>query len=84
MYHDMKSLNELQDQFEKLGPLLFGFHDGQSEAPKIMSQRVKGTNFYLCIYLQMYLLLFVFLDKRLLLGPIPRSKQPKGTGRCHI
>jgi hypothetical protein len=40
MYHDLKSLNELQDQFEKLGPLVFGFHDGQSEAPKIMSQRV--------------------------------------------
>jgi hypothetical protein len=41
MFHDLKSLNELDDQFEKLGPLRFGFHDGQSEAPKINAQRVK-------------------------------------------
>ena len=41
MFHDLKSLNELDDQFEKLGPLIFGFHDGHSEAPKIMAQRVK-------------------------------------------
>ena len=24
-----------------LGPLMFGFHDGQSEAPKIMAKKVK-------------------------------------------
>jgi len=40
MFHDMKSLNEFEDQFEKLGPLIFGFHDGQCEAPKIHAQRV--------------------------------------------
>ena len=40
MFHDLKSLNELQDQFEKLGPLMLGFHDGQCEAPKINAQKV--------------------------------------------
>ncbi len=40
MFHDMKSLNELQDQYEKLGPLMLGFHDGQCEAPKVQAQRV--------------------------------------------
>ena len=31
---------EFEESFEKLGPLMFGFHDGQSEAPKIMARKV--------------------------------------------
>lgn len=40
-FTDMKAVNEFQEQFEKLGPLMFGLHDGQSEAPKINAQKVK-------------------------------------------
>jgi carboxylesterase type B len=60
MFHDMNSLDEFQDQFEKLGPLMFGFHDGQCEAPKIQAQRV--NRIYLvnliifCYIIYMYLL----------------------------
>merc|ERR1719325_128359 len=36
---------EFEENFEKFGPLMFGFHDGQSEAPKVMAKKVK--DFYL-------------------------------------
>ena len=36
---------EFEANFEKYGPLMFGFHDGQAEAPKVMAGRVK--DFYL-------------------------------------
>jgi carboxylesterase type B len=38
---DKSGVKEFEDQFEKLGQLMFGLHDGQSEAPKIMSKQVK-------------------------------------------
>ena len=40
-FTDPKTVKEFEADFEKLGPLLFGLHDGQSEAPKIMAQRVR-------------------------------------------
>ena len=39
--HDKKAIREFESEFEKLGPYLFGFHDGQCEAPKIHSQQIK-------------------------------------------
>ena len=41
LMHDMKSFREIESDFEKLGPMVFGFHDGQCEAPKIHSNQVK-------------------------------------------
>ena len=38
---DMKGVREFEEQYEKLGPLMFGLHDGMSEAPKVNAQRVK-------------------------------------------
>ena len=38
---DMKGVHEFEEQYEKLGPLMFGLHDGMSEAPKVNAQRVK-------------------------------------------
>ena len=40
-FNDMKTVREFEEDFEKLGPLMFGLHDGQSEAPKINAQRVR-------------------------------------------
>lgn len=40
-FADMAGVREFEESLEKYGPLMFGFHDGQSEAPKIMSKRVK-------------------------------------------
>ena len=40
-FADMKGVREFEDSFEKFGPLMFGLHDGQSEAPKVMAQKVK-------------------------------------------
>jgi len=40
-FADMGGVREFEESFEKLGPLMFGFHDGQSEAPKIMARKVK-------------------------------------------
>ena len=39
--HDMKAIKEIEDEFERLGPYLFGFHDGQCEAPKIHAGQIK-------------------------------------------
>ncbi len=39
-FADMKAVREFEEEFEKYGPLMFGLHDGQSEAPKINAQRV--------------------------------------------
>ena len=47
-FSDMKAVAEFNDQFEKLGPLVFGFHDGQTEAPKIQAQAVSYTTTYSC------------------------------------
>ena len=33
-------IKEFNEKFELLGPLMFGLHDGQTEAPKIQSQKV--------------------------------------------
>jgi len=38
---DMKGVREFEEQYEKLGPLMFGLHDGMSEAPKVNAQRVR-------------------------------------------
>ena len=38
---DMKGVREFEESFEKFGPMMFGLHDGQSEAPKVMAQKVK-------------------------------------------
>lgn len=40
-FSDMKSVREFESEFEKLGPLMFGLHDGQSEAPKVNAQKVR-------------------------------------------
>ncbi len=37
---DMKAVREFESEFEKYGPLLFGVHDGHSEAPKVNAQKV--------------------------------------------
>jgi hypothetical protein len=42
LMQDKKAIHELQESYEKLGPYLFGFHDGQCEAPKIHSQQVSS------------------------------------------
>ena len=39
-FSDMAGVRDFEENFEKIGPLLFGFHDGQSEAPKIMAKKV--------------------------------------------
>lgn len=44
-FDDMAGVREFEEKFEKLGPLMFGFHDGQSEAPKMMAKKVR--DFYL-------------------------------------
>ena len=41
LMHDQKAIRELEEGFDRLGPYLFGFHDGQCEAPKIHSQQIK-------------------------------------------
>ena len=33
-------IKEFNEKYEMLGPLMFGFHDGQTEAPKIQAQKV--------------------------------------------
>ena len=33
-------IKEFNEKFELLGPLMFGLHDGQTEAPKIQAQKV--------------------------------------------
>ena len=40
-FADMKGVREFEEGFEKFGPMMFGLHDGQSEAPKVMAQKVK-------------------------------------------
>jgi hypothetical protein len=42
-FADMAGVREFEENFEKYGPLMFGLHDGQSEAPKIMAKRVSST-----------------------------------------
>jgi len=44
-FDDMSGVREWEDKFAQLGPLVFGLHDGQSEAPKIMAKKVK--DFYI-------------------------------------
>jgi len=44
-FSDPAGVQEFKEQFETLGPLMFGFHSGQAEAPKIMAKKVK--DFYL-------------------------------------
>ena len=34
-FADMRGVREFEEGFEKLGPQMFGFSDGQSEAPKV-------------------------------------------------
>lgn len=40
-FSDMSGVKEFEESYEKYGPLMFGFHDGQSEAPKMMAKKVK-------------------------------------------
>ena len=40
-FNDMPGVREFEENFEKYGPLMFGLHDGQSEAPKVMAQKVR-------------------------------------------
>ncbi len=42
-FMDMKAVREFEAEFEKYGPLMFGLHDGQSEAPKINAQKVRNV-----------------------------------------
>ena len=41
LLHDKKAIREIEDEFERLGPYIFGFHDGQCEAPKIHAAQIK-------------------------------------------
>jgi len=41
LMHDKKAIKEIEDEFERLGPYLFGFHDGHCEAPKIHASQIK-------------------------------------------
>jgi len=41
LMHDKKAIKEIEDEYERLGPYLFGFHDGQCEAPKIHAAQIK-------------------------------------------
>ena len=34
-FNDMAGVREFEESYDKLGPLMFGLHDGQSEAPKV-------------------------------------------------
>ena len=43
-------IKEFNEKYEMLGPLMFGFHDGQTEAPKIQAQKVVTLNY---VYLAM-------------------------------
>ena len=36
-FEDMAGVREWEEKFAELGPLVFGLHDGQSEAPKVCS-----------------------------------------------
>ena len=40
-FSEMKTVREFEEDFEKIGPLMFGLHDGQSEAPKVNAQKVR-------------------------------------------
>ena len=40
LFSDDKAVEEFNTEFEKYGPLAFGFHDGQTEAPKIQAASV--------------------------------------------
>ena len=44
-FDDPAGVVEFEENFDKFGPLMFGFHDGQAEAPKVMAKKVK--DFYL-------------------------------------
>ena len=45
LFSDPAGVVDFEENFEKYGPLMFGFHDGQAEAPKVMAKKVK--DFYL-------------------------------------
>jgi len=40
-FDQMEGVREFESDFEKLGPLMFGLHDGQTEAPKANAQKVR-------------------------------------------
>jgi len=44
-FSDLAGVQEFESKFPELGPLMFGLHEGQSEAPKIMAKKVR--DFYL-------------------------------------
>jgi len=44
-FADPAGVVDFDENFDKYGPLMFGFHDGQAEAPKVMAKKVK--DFYL-------------------------------------
>ena len=44
-FADEAGVKEFENKFERLGPLMFGLHDGQSEAPKVMAKKVKDHYF---------------------------------------
>ena len=39
-------IKEFNEKYEVLGPLMFGLHDGQTEAPKIQAQKVVFSLFH--------------------------------------
>jgi len=44
-FADEEGVKEFETKFEKYGPLMFGFHDGQSEAPMMNAKKVKDHYF---------------------------------------
>jgi carboxylesterase type B len=44
-FADETGAKEFEDKFEKYAPLMFGLHDGQSEAPMMMAKKVKDHYF---------------------------------------
>jgi len=44
-FADDAGVKDFEEKFEKYGPLMFGFHDGQSEAPMMNAKKVKDHYF---------------------------------------
>ena len=46
-FNDMRGVREFEENYEKYGPMMFGLHDGQSEAPKVIVYYVEELTHWL-------------------------------------
>ena len=46
-FNDMRGVREFEENYEKYGPMMFGLHDGQSEAPKVIVYYVEEFTHWL-------------------------------------